>query len=1216
MFKHIAVCFLLISITSWVNGQKPVMPSEEPLYTLFMLGDTGEDTLSSMPVLRMVENELKKVDPNNSGLIFLGDNIYPYGLRKKSNENRAEDELRLGVQLDVAKNFGGKSIFISGNHDWDKFGTNGKKALKRQEKYVNKYLDKKHAFLPENGCPGPEVVKLAPGIVMIVIDTQWWLHRYDRSTGLQDDCACRNEEELVLLFKDELKKHRGKHIIIAAHHPLYSNGEHGGNFTPKDHIFPLTHAMPKAYVPLPVLGSIYPFYRKYIGHNQDIAHPVYQDMVNQITKALYEYDDMVYIAGHEHNLQFHQQETVHHIISGAGSKTSPVINNSSSKFAQAQKGYAKLLYYANGNVWLQFFTVENPNSPAYETYLYHKDVELNLDKLSKGTTSYKNKFATVTPNPDYAASAFKRLWFGDLNRDVWTTPIKVPYLDINYEHGGLTPIKKGGGQQTISLRMQGGDGYQYSLRGVRKNSMFLIERNLRGTIAQDVIYDGMAGSHPYAAVTIPKLSKAADIYYAQPTLVYVPKDSVLGTYMEEFGGMFCLLEERPDNDMSAWDNFGNSKKVLSYSDAIEDMQTHHKHVVDKDYMVRARLFDILIGDWDRHDDQWRWATFKEDGKTIYRAIPRDRDQAFFQYDGALLSISNRKWLLRKFQPFRNEVRDMAGLGFNARFFDRAFLTEASLNDWLIQANYIKNNVTDEVIEEAIRELPQAGFEVNGEYIISTLKARRDQMEQFAKEYYQILSKTVSIHGTLDDDYIDVIRKEDGSVSVNMYPRKKGKRVKKKQFFSRTFNINETNEIRIYGLEGSDEYRIKGEVSKSIKVRIIAGEDKDKIVDESKVSGLRKYTLVYDDKGKSAITTSNETKVKKLSSKKAYDYDRKDFKYNHLMPLISTGYNKDDGFYLGPGFKYIRYGFKKEPYKYYHKLLMNRAFDLNAYNFFYDFDYRELIGPFDLSGSAHIKLPDIYMNFSNVNDENINFDDLKYSALMNDYNYNLSLKLSSDNQAHLFKFGVNYQHVDFEKIPQNISPSWETQAQNYISPAICYSYQNVDNKAIPHRGLKFYVNLEYKTSTNTNNVNVAMINTYATLYTPIYLTSKQTTLALRTGFDGNFGVYAFYQSNYINPSQNFRGVQRNRFTAKSFLYQNIELRQSLFKVPNYITPFDFGFIGHFDLIKLWKPDILDERWYTSYGVGAFVNILDSFIINGTYSISEQNNLFTLGTSFLF
>ncbi|NQX92618.1 MAG: hypothetical protein HRT74_10935, partial [Flavobacteriales bacterium] len=215
------------------------------------------------------------------------------------------------------------------------------------------------------------------------------------------------------------------------------------------------------------------------------------------------------------------------------------------------------------------------------------------------------------PDSTYEAGGLKKAFFGELNRELWTQPLKVPYLDIHYVHGGLTPIKKGGGMQTLSLRMLGGDGKQYTLRGIKKNATFLTEKSLRGTIAQDIIYDGMAGSHPYASVTIPVLSRATGVYHSQPLLVYLPDDPILGDYQSEFGGMFCLFEERPNGDMSDSENFGYAEEVMNYHEAIENLHKHYKHVVDEDYVLNARLFDMVIGDWDRHDDQWRWASFKD-----------------------------------------------------------------------------------------------------------------------------------------------------------------------------------------------------------------------------------------------------------------------------------------------------------------------------------------------------------------------------------------------------------------------------------------------------------------------------------------------------------------------------------------------------------------------------------------------------------------------------
>lgn len=900
--------------------------SAKPLYTLYSIGDAGGNPANSELVFSALKKKLTQEEKEKAGIVFLGDNIYPEGLHKKGHKLRAQDEERINAQLDVVKDFEGEVVFIPGNHDWDRHGKKGHKYIQREEDYIQKYLDRGNVFLPSNGCPGPEVVKLAPGLIMIVIDTQWWLHPYKRPSGEKDGCDVRNTDELLVLFKDLLKKYRNQNIVVAAHHPLYSNGNHGGKFTPKDHLFPLTAKKKNNYIPFPIIGSIYPFYRKYIGHPQDIPHPVYTDMKNKLVKAMNEYDNVIYIAGHEHSLQYTKKNNIHHIVSGAGNKLTHLQFNNNLNFGAKERGFNKLSYYENGEMWMEFYTydiTENTEKLAFKKLLFKKEVIKNESRKKIKKVSYKDKFITVSPDSTYESGSLKRLFMGDLNRDLWTTPIEVPYLDIHYEKGGLTPIKKGGGMQTLSLRMLGNDGNQYALRGIKKNATFLTERNLRGTLIQDMIYDGIAASHPYASIVIPKLSDAAGIYHSNPKLVYVPKDSILGDYLEEFGGMFCLFEQRPDGNMSKHPEFGHSKKVMNYKDAIHKMHKHQNHMVDVDYVVRARLFDILIGDWDRHDDQWRWASFKQENKTtLYRPIPRDRDQAFFEFDGILMSIANRKWMVRKFQPFAPEIRDMAGQNFNARYFDRAFLVGASKQDWIKIAAELQENLTDEIIRDAIDDFPKEGFNVSGEEIIETLKQRRNRLVAFAKEYYHILAKEVSIDATLKDDYFEIIRHKDASVEVNIYPMKDGEKVEKKCFYHRIFNYKETKEIRLYGLEGKDKYVITGETKKSILVRIIGGFDKDNIKDESLVKGPRKYTRIYDTYGKNKFKTGKESKVKLYPEKKAYDYDRKDFIYDKLSPSASIGFNPNDGFYIGPGFSFVKHGFKKLPYKYYHQLVAN------------------------------------------------------------------------------------------------------------------------------------------------------------------------------------------------------------------------------------------------------------------------------------------------------
>ena len=72
-------------------------------------------------------------------------------------------------------------------------------------------------------------------------------------------------------------------------------------------------------------------------------------------------------------------------------------------------------------------------------------------------------------------------------------------------------------------------------------------------------------------------------------------------------------------------------KMLNHRYAEDD------HFIDQLAFARARLLDLLVGDWDRHEDQWRWAKFKQDDDIkLYRPIPRDRDNVFFWSDGWFL----------------------------------------------------------------------------------------------------------------------------------------------------------------------------------------------------------------------------------------------------------------------------------------------------------------------------------------------------------------------------------------------------------------------------------------------------------------------------------------------------------------------------------------------------------------------------------------------------
>jgi hypothetical protein len=1216
--KYLLILLVLGMTVASVNAQSDT--SKRLMHTVYLIGDVGDDTLLSAPTLNLLKSYLLREDQRKSSVVILGDNIYPEGLHKKSHKLREQDEQRLNIQLDAVKDFKGEIIFIPGNHDWKQGGKKGDNYVKRQEKYLENYLDKGNVFLPDDGCPGPIAIEVNKGLVLLIMDTQWWLHDHDKPKGEQDNCSVLSRDEFIVRFGDMLKKYRNRNILIAGHHPLYSNGNHGGKFSIKDHIFPITAASKNAYIPLPVLGSIYPLYRKLLGDRQDLANSVYKAMIRNMLLKMDEYENIVYASGHEHNLQYFYKKSNHHIISGSGSKSTFVRDNSKVKFASKKRGFSRLRYYTNGEVWMEFYSpdADSITKPIYQRLLYSKDVVLT-DKFEKGKASYKGQFRTVIPDSGYEATAMKKLFFGSLNRELWTEPISVPVLDINFVKGGLSPIKQGGGMQTRSLRLQGGDGYQYVLRTIKKDATYLVGKNLRNTLAQDIILDGIAGSHPYAAIVVPQLADAVGVYHTNPKLVYVPKDSSLGDYLDDFGGTFCLFEERPDDDMSSIESFGRSKKVVNYSKTIEKVHGKYGHNVDYKYIIRARLFDMLIADWDRHDDQWRWATFKEGDKTIYRPIPRDRDQVFFKFDGLFPQITNRKWAMRKFQGFHPDVRDIRGQNFNARYFDRSWLTAANREDWMAVAESMKAQLTDEVIERAIKTFPAAAYQINGEFLIQTLKSRRDKLLEFADRYYQVLSREVDVVGKLKNDYFEVIRNENGDVEVNIYARKKGDKVEEKHYYHRLFKRNETSEIRLYGLGGEDEFHISGEVKKSILVRIIGGFDKDKYRDESNVKGIRKFTRIYDTRktDKKHLKKSKETAVSLESEENAISYNRKVFKYDKTIPLPSFGFSPDDGLYVGAGFQFTKQGFNKFPNKYTHKFLANRSFKTSAFNVYYNYRYTRLFGKWDFGGNAIIEEPLVY-NYYRPGNESVDSLGKNNSTIRKEkYQFRPFIERRSNNGLHGFLIGADIQRISFEHTNTlDVLLGGTPENKSFTAVFAEYSLENKDNGVNPVRGVAFMAGIERAKGVSDDDINFTKIKSKLTIYFPLNFMPIKTTLAMRSGFARNFGEYEFYQANFIGGYKQLRGVRRNRFSGKTSFYNNIDLRFNLVRIKNYVLPFELGLLAHYDVGRVWEEGEDSDVWHESMGGGVFFNILDFVVLNATYSKSEIDEFLVIGTNFLF
>lgn len=318
------------------------------LYRIILIGDAGQPKPNE-PVLKSLKNwSAKKSD--RTTVIFLGDNMYPEGM---TEERQDEVEEKLVPQLDVITSSKVHGLFIPGNHDWASGRDDGYQAILEQQKYINSILSQRPNFLPKNGSPGPVSVDLpesAPVLRLIVLDTQWWLQENPHSSESHESVISK----LIALLDTDLP------VIVVGHHPIESYGPHGGFYDWKDHLFPGRMYKKWLWVPLPIVGSIFPLSRWYIVDNpQDLNGREYKEMIKQFKHAFSESNQtslLIYASGHDHSLQVLEgNATDYLLISGLGStvKATPVSHGDNTLFAHQHTGFMSIDFLMDGRILLR-----------------------------------------------------------------------------------------------------------------------------------------------------------------------------------------------------------------------------------------------------------------------------------------------------------------------------------------------------------------------------------------------------------------------------------------------------------------------------------------------------------------------------------------------------------------------------------------------------------------------------------------------------------------------------------------------------------------------------------------------------------------------------------------------------------------------------------------------------------------------------------------------
>lgn len=792
---------------------------------------------------------------------------------------------------------------------------------------------------------------------------------------------------------------------------------------------------------------------------------------------------------------------------------------------------------------------------------------------------------TVRVHPSYARGGNIHHWFFGKNyRAEWAMPVKLPVIRISEIAGGLRPVREGGGMQSKSLRLANAAGQEWVIRSVEKTPDKLLPENLRGTFALDWLDDAMSGQHPFSALIVPPLAEAAGVRHANPLIGVVAQDPALGEFNAKFSGMVVLLEEREPGGKS--DNTPKMEQQLQ-----KDNDNHY----DGRSFLQARLLDLLIGDWDRHEDQWRWLDVEQDKGKVYQGVPRDRDQVFHVNQGLFPNIAALPWIDPLLGDFNGSLRDARYMLYKTRFMKAYPDSQLSEEEYMEIVHAFVRAETDEVLEAGLRRLPAAAYALRHQELLRKLKERRDGIPAAMKDYYHFINRIVDIRLSDKNELVKVSGSGSADLRVAVYKTDKEGEVKA-ELMNQRYRGERTREIRIYTSAGNDRVVID-QAPSSIKLRIIGGPgQKTYEVGQSArkvhLYAARDSIRVLDATGRFKLHLSPDTANTRFVPAN---------RYNVGMPLATAAINADDGFLLGLGFRYIRKdGFRKIPYSSMQQVMITHSFATDAFRIKYNGEWMQAAGDADIVLQAYVQAPDNTLNFFGRGNE---------TPLVKGHDYRRYYRTRFDtyqlDPALRWHFGAN--------MTLNAGPSFQFYHLNaddnngrlIREPALIHSYDSTtvtsdrahagllvsllsnhrNNDILPSSGYYFSLVLQAYTGLNSHSKSFVQLRPEFTFYQRLN-SAGTIVLSDRVGGGLTAGKTAFYQSMFLGGQGNLLGYLQNRFAGQHMLYNNFQARVKLLSIASYILPGQLGLSGFYDAGRVWEQTEHSDQWHQGAGAGIY------------------------------
>ena len=821
----------------------------------------------------------------------------------------------------------------------------------------------------------------------------------------------------------------------------------------------------------------------------------------------------------------------------------------------------------------------------------------------------------VTAGKEYEASGNQRRWFGTGYRDIWAAPFEAPVLDLSKEAQGLEPVRQVGGLQTAGLAMRGTDGRSYTFRSLHKEPERLLPPELRESWPARMIRDATSATHPGAAVMLPVLAEAAAIPHTWPRLVVMPDDPKLGKFQETFANKLGTFEEFPTAGSAASPGFAGATEIISTAELWERWLQGDR--IDTRALVRARILDLFVDNYDRRRGQWRWMRIP--GRASWVPLPEDPDMAFLHHDGLVQKA------MRQFRPqlleFSAEYpKSLEGPEILASEVDRWLLAEVDVELFREIARDLQSAWTDEVLEKAVAQLPSEWRTVDNGFIAGSLKARRAELVNYVERFYEFITKKVDVH--LTDHAERVVIKRDSDEDLTVTAIVTGDTA---PFFHRTFKSDDTDEVRIYIHGGDDQIERNGSGS-SIRVRVLADEGAKTLQSpDARTEFWRGQGAVTGGKIISRDPWVNPSPVKDAPWIEPRNYGAT------TVVVPAAWYVTDIGFVLGASVTRTTYGFRSFPAARkqvirggwafgpmagkveYHGLFLQSAsrvgVDLRAFG----------------SGVEQI-------NYFGLGNETPSQPSSRYRSRQRLFQVAPSLRIGTTSQFQM-NIGPEFRHArtdmddptllaeeapygtgNFGSLRFRATVDADTRRQSNANVMDLASGSNREDSDQPAG-----FGLRLRGSTFVAPPGLDVEDTYGGVEGVVsgYLGSEDLQLALRVGGARLFGTFPYFDSASLGGASN-RGFRTDRFAGHSSVYGSAELRTYL-TGPKYesIFPVRFGLVGFFDVGRVWQSGEDSRKWHPSGGGGILLKAVGTpMVFRVVAAHSSESTLFYVGSGFRF